>query len=47
MKKLVSGVVSARTYAPRKPSAPKALCPKEMIFPSDFSRNEVTQKIPI
>jgi hypothetical protein len=23
------------------------LCPEEMIFPSDFSRHEVTQKIPI
>lgn len=47
MKKLVSGVVSARTYALKKPSASKALCPEEMIFPSDFSRNEGTQKIPI
>jgi hypothetical protein len=47
MKKLASVVGSAKTYAPKKPTALKVLCPEEMIFPSDFSRNKVTQKIPI
>jgi hypothetical protein len=36
MKRLVSDVASARTYALTKPSPSKGLCPKKMILPSDF-----------